>query len=67
MQFWPGKMKMWFANPNTESPMGKMEQKYIKDENTGEKILQYFTTTQRTDGTYELIETDEDTGDPVMV
>ena len=33
MQFWPGKMKMWFATPTKteDSPMGKFEQDFTVD------------------------------------
>ena len=32
MQFWPAKMKMWFAKPTDESPMGHMEQATVVED-----------------------------------
>ena len=46
MQFWPGKMKMWFAKPTkadgSDSAMGKVEQAYTEVD--GKKILQWRKT-----------------------
>jgi len=69
MQFWPGKMKMWFAKPideqhRDESPMGKVVQDYLIVD--GKKVLQYFKTVEHDDGTITTETTDQDTGDPVM-
>ena len=65
MQFWPGKMKMWFANPTDESPMGKIVHDFIIDDK-GNKKLQYFKTLETEDGQIKTEITDEDTGDPVL-
>jgi hypothetical protein len=65
MQFWPGKMKMWFAKPTDESPMGKVIHDFRIDE-SGNKILQYYKTVEQPDGTFQPEPTDEDTGDPVL-
>lgn len=68
MQFWPGKMKMWFAKPlaeGEEGPMGKYEQAYrVRD---GKKILLWRRTTINDDGSV-TVENDieEDTGDPMV-
>lgn len=65
MQFWPAKMRMWFANPTNESPMGRIAHKSIVDAD-GVKKLQYHKTVEREDGSIYTIEVDEDTGDPVL-
>lgn len=65
MQFWPGKMKMWFATPTKESPMGKVVQDFVVDKD-GNKKLQYFKTIENEDGSFRTEVTDEDTGDPVL-
>ena len=41
MQFWPGKMKMWFAKPTEakDSPMGRFEQDFVMDDNQNKQLL----------------------------
>lgn len=64
MQFWPGKMKMWFAKPTDESPMGRMEQDFVMED--GVKKLQWFKTEIDENGVPKPVVTDENTGDPVL-
>lgn len=65
MQFWPGKMKMWFANKTDESPMGKVIHSFKTDEN-GNKIYQYHKTIENEDGSITTEPTSENTGDPIL-
>ena len=65
MQFWPGKMKQWFAKPTDESPMGKIEQEFVIDE-SGNKKLQWRKTIIDDEGNINIEITDEDTGDPSL-
>lgn len=41
MQFWPGKMQMWFGKPISaeKSPIGKFAQKFITDDNGNKQLL----------------------------
>ena len=66
MQFWPGKMKAWFAKPGGDSPMGKYTQAYIEDKETGEKKLLWRKSFEREDGTIDWEPVTENTGDPVL-
>lgn len=64
MQFWPGKMKMWFGKPTNDvnpSPLGKMEQDKSKD-----GTLLWRKTILNEDGSYDVEPTEENTGDPMM-
>lgn len=82
MQFWPGKMAMWFKKPVTEediqkspdsSPMGRFEQETIEDEN-GNKVLQWRKPILDDNGDYTYNEdgkmmieiVSENTGDPAL-
>jgi len=67
MQFWPGKMKMWFGKPVTKdnleaSPMGKVTQ-----QTTADGQLMWRETYQKEDGSYDVRPTTENTGDPMIV
>lgn len=81
MQFWPGKMKMWFATPISEedvkndpnaSPMGKFEQEFRKDAD-GNKILLWKKPVLDENGDYtydgkDIVfePTEENTSDPLL-
>lgn len=64
MQFWPGKMTMWFAKPDKESPLGKVVQDFVEKED-GTKVLLWKKTTVDEDGTIHEEPTEENTGDPI--
>lgn len=68
-QFWPGKMKMWFGKPTQEdgsdSAMGTERQVVTEDKN-GNKIPMWRKTIQKSDGSYDVIPTTENTGDPLI-
>lgn len=69
MQYWPAKMKTWFGHPTekdgSDSAYAKVEQDHTM--RNGEKILKWYKTTITEDGTEIKEETEENTGDPVMV
>lgn len=73
MQYWPGKMKQWFAKPTKESPMGHVEQEFVEDKD-GNKILQWRKPILDENGDYIFDDagkikfelTSEDTGDPAL-
>ena len=75
MQFWPGKMKMWFAKPTEgkDSPMGKFEQEFTLDKD-GNKILMWRKPRLDESGEYMYDESgqmiidivEENTGDPSL-
>lgn len=79
MQFWPGKMHMWFGKPTTaeNSPTTRIVQKYLKDEKgkpvldaNGNKILLWKKPIYSQVDPDEIIgfeEVPEETGDPAMV
>lgn len=67
MQFWPGKMKMWFGKPQTEDEavMGSFQQKFIIED--GIKKLMWRKAIMNEEG--DIIKFDhvtENTGDPLM-
>lgn len=76
MQFWPGKMHMWFGKPTknnldpNESPMTRFVQKTRKDKDG--KIIKIWRKTKYVndnpeEGIEDIVETEEDTSDPWMV
>lgn len=66
MQFWPGKMRMWFGKTVDEnnSPMGRVVQATKKVD--GKEIPLWRKTIQREDGSYDVEPTEENTGDPLL-
>lgn len=68
MQYWPGKMKMWFARPETAetSAMGSIKQK-TRVEEDGTLTPLWLETYIKEDGTTDVRETTENTGDPCTV
>lgn len=64
MQFWPGKMTMWFAKRDENSPLGKIVQDFVEKED-GTKVLMWKKTTVDEDGTIHEEPTEENTGDPI--
>ena len=76
MQFWPGKMHMWFGKPVgtkeskislDQSPTGRFTQKVTKDEN-GNDVKWYRKAIYNEEG--EILrfeEVTEDTGDPLII
>lgn len=80
MQFWPGKMKMWFAKPITEedirkdpssSPMGRFEQEFVMKGD--KKVLLWRKPVLDENGEYvfennqlKIEPTEENTGDPLL-
>ena len=78
MQFWPGKMHMWFGKPVgtkeskisiDQSPMGRFTQKITKDKE-GNPVKWYRKPIYNHEDDSEIIgfdEVTENTGDPVIV
>lgn len=65
MQYWPGKMKQWFAKPTEYSPMGKIEQDFVIE--NGEKKLLYWETYEDENGMLQKRTTQTNTSDPVII
>ena len=72
LQFWPGKMSLWFGsgNKNRMSPMGYHTQKVVEvldGENRKKKIKKWRKEVLDNNGAViGFDEVDEDTGDPVL-
>jgi hypothetical protein len=77
MQFWPGKMKMWFGKPTHDkdgkeiiaSPIGKFKQKTKKDENGNEVKLwrkPIYADPYDSEKITDFEETTENNGDPFL-
>lgn len=73
MQFWPGKMTQWFANPTKTSPMGRCIQEYEELAN-GEKALVWRKPVLDSEGEFiyeggemKFEKTTENTGDPSLI
>jgi hypothetical protein len=68
MQYWPGKMQLWFGKPTKpeDSPIGKYVQKKRLDENGVEKLLWREAIYDEITGEFtgEFKDTFENTGDP---
>ena len=69
MQYWPAKIKTWFGHPTeknaSDSAYGSVRQDYTM--RNGKKILKWYKTEITEDGRETKQETEENTGDPVMV
>lgn len=63
MQYWPGKMKMWFGKSASAEESALSTVKQAVDDN-GNKL--WRKTVEKEDGTYDISSTTEDTGDPVI-
>lgn len=65
MQFWPGKMSVWFSNPIKDVGT-KMVQKIGIDEKTGKKVLMWRKVIIGENGEITITPTTENTGDPLL-
>lgn len=66
MQFWPGKMKMWFGKPlvGKDSPIGRFQQKELIEDGVVKKLWRKSTIDENNN--IKIDEVTENTGDPVL-